>query len=45
MPESIERLSNNHNGSARTERSLYEKSLWIPSGPTDFILRKPHKHW
>jgi hypothetical protein len=44
MPESIERLNNNHNGSAITERSLYKKLSWIPSGPTDFILLRLHKH-
>jgi len=45
IPESIERLNNNHNGSDSTDRSFYKKSPWIPSGPTDFILRREHKHW
>jgi hypothetical protein len=44
IPESIERLNNNHNGSARTDQSLYKKSPWIPSGPTDLILRREHMH-
>lgn len=45
IPESKERLNKNHKGSTRIERSLYKKSPWIPSVPTDFIFRKLHKSW
>lgn len=31
IPESIERLNNNHKSSVRKDRSLYNKLPWIPS--------------
>ena len=43
IPESIERLNSNHKGSAMMDRILKRKSPWIPSGPTDFLLRREYR--